>query len=174
MRFPNFTTERLQSLKCEKCGGPVHADDIRQVALVVAAKSVDMAIQISITCPACGSAVKLKFGRQEIRWREQIEWLAYLVAFHEWNDGKTSQKPEEPSLQFLKVVTVLDVQPGRSDAPEIGDPIAIITLEHAGEVEQPLMLRLRDVHTLAGLLLRTLAHFNDEKAQRLMEEFYRN
>lgn len=80
----------------------------------------------------------------------------------------------KPIPQFLKVVNVLDVQPGRADAPEVGEPIAIITFEHDGEVEQPLMLRLRDVRSLTGLLLRTLAHFHDEKAQRLMEEFYRN
>jgi hypothetical protein len=49
---------------------------------------------------------------------------------------------------YMRVVNVLEVDAGRADT-ERGEPIAILTIESMGEVEQPMMIRLRDVRTLA-------------------------
>lgn len=66
--------------------------------------------------------------------------------------------------QRLKVMHVLDCTPGfagdpRGSTPEAGyEPITILTLSHRGEIEQPVMLDLRDTKLLLKSLRESLEH----------------
>lgn len=73
---------------------------------------------------------------------------------------------------YLNVVTLLDCTPGRADQPGTGEPIAIITFEHKGEIQPPMMLVERDTKKLAVCLLNVLAHHDEPKAKEIMAKFF--
>jgi hypothetical protein len=72
---------------------------------------------------------------------------------------------------YLKMVTLMDVVPGRADKPD-GEAISIITVEHKGEIERPMLFNLRDTKKLAVMLLAVLGHHGDEKAQKIISEYF--
>jgi hypothetical protein len=83
-----------------------------------------------------------------------------------------NNKPDKPTEMQTKVVNLLDVTPARADAPAPGgEKITIITLEHNGEIEHPMMFNLRDSRKLAIELLKVLAHHGDEKAEKAHQEY---
>src|SRR4051812_3642674 len=79
---------------------------------------------------------------------------------------------DRPIPQYLKVVYLLDVQAGRADVPGTGEQIAILTFGHLAEVEQPVMVNMRDTHRLAVKLLAVLAHHGDETAMTVLQQHY--
>jgi hypothetical protein len=70
----------------------------------------------------------------------------------------------------LKIVTLMDVTPGRADKPD-GEAISIITFSHKGEIEPSMLLNLRDTKKLAITLFAILAHFEESKAKKVMDFF---
>jgi hypothetical protein len=73
---------------------------------------------------------------------------------------------------YLNVMTLLDCTPGRADQPGTGEPISIVTFSHKGEVLPPMLVNVRDTKKLAVCLLSNLAHHGDEKAKRIMAEYF--
>jgi hypothetical protein len=59
---------------------------------------------------------------------------------------------DKPFARRLKVVTILDATPAYADKPEVGEPIAIVSTEHKGEMEEPMLLTMRDVQLLVSKL----------------------
>ena len=82
-----------------------------------------------------------------------------------------SDDQDTPIRQMLKVISVLDVTPGYADVAETGEPIGIVTTAFRKEVEQPMMLSLKDVKKLAVGLMKVLAHHGDDHAGRLIEQY---
>ncbi len=78
-------------------------------------------------------------------------------------------KDEKPIT--LRVVTLLDVQPGRADVAETGEQVSLVTFAWRNEIEQPLLLTLKDTKTLAIGLFEVLSHHGDEKASQLLERY---
>ena len=78
---------------------------------------------------------------------------------------------DEPVEQYLRVVQVLRCAPGYAKKPLQGEPIAIITCSHDGEVEQPLMLRMRDAKFLAYHLLLSLGFHEVELARDIVSSY---
>jgi hypothetical protein len=79
---------------------------------------------------------------------------------------------DKPTAQVLRNVTVLDCQAGHLNTPKTGEPIGIVTLGFMGEVEAPLMLRMKDVQRLAVDLLGVAAHHGDKTAQEIMLKYF--
>lgn len=78
---------------------------------------------------------------------------------------------DKPIPQSLKVVELLDIVPGHAGKPEVGEPIAIVTLSHAGDVET-LMLSLPDVQRFAFDMLSVMAHHGDTFAQGILDQHF--
>jgi len=65
-----------------------------------------------------------------------------------WHDDGDEDDEDRPIRRVLKVVTVLDCTAGHADEAGVGEPIGILTIEHNEEIEQSMMLRLRDMRVL--------------------------
>jgi hypothetical protein len=78
---------------------------------------------------------------------------------------------DEPIAQYLKVVHLLRCAPGFAEEPLKGVPIGIVTVEHDSEVEQPMLLKIRDMRFLCDGLLRALSYHGDEDARNIIEAF---
>lgn len=77
-----------------------------------------------------------------------------------------------PVGQRLRVMHVLQVQPGRAKDPDNGPPIAIVHLEHKDEVEQPLMFEMRDVRRLAIGMLAVVAEYEGGLAEEIVRQHF--
>jgi len=78
--------------------------------------------------------------------------------------------PDDPPIrQRLKAVHLLDVNSGHADVAETGEPIVILSLGHRNEVEQPIMLNLKDAKRLARGILRALSDHGDPVAEDVAE-----
>src|SRR5687767_12840040 len=73
--------------------------------------------------------------------------------------------------QKLKVVEVLECVPGNARTTD-GPPITILTLAYKGEVQQALLVSLRDTKKLVTDLLVALAHHGDAFAKDLLDEHF--
>ena len=82
-----------------------------------------------------------------------------------------SEHHDDPVREMLKVVNVMDVRAGYADRPETGEPIGIVTTAFRREIEQPMLLSLKDVKKLAVGLMAVLAHHGDDHAGRLVEQY---
>lgn len=81
------------------------------------------------------------------------------------------KQPEEQSVgQPLRVITLMDCVPGNRHTPD-GPPIAILTLAHRDQIEQPMMLTIEDVGRLLIKCLECLATHKDGFAQYLIDEY---
>jgi hypothetical protein len=78
---------------------------------------------------------------------------------------------EERVVQRMKSVTLLEFQPGNADFPD-GPPISIMTIEHGGEVEEPLMLSMQDTKTLLAKAVGVLATHGDEFCRYLARTYF--
>lgn len=78
---------------------------------------------------------------------------------------------DEPVGQRMRVVSVMDISPGRAAIPEVGRPIGVLTLGHRDEVEQPLMISIDDVRRLAIGCMRVLAHHGDGGAEQALLKY---
>jgi hypothetical protein len=58
-------------------------------------------------------------------------------------------------------MTVLDAVPGNAD-DENGEPIAIVTMAFLDEIQQPMLLTLRDARLLANRLEHVLEVFEKD------------
>ncbi|HEX8522465.1 MAG TPA: hypothetical protein VF669_09430 [Tepidisphaeraceae bacterium] len=65
--------------------------------------------------------------------------------------------------RHLKVITVLDCVPAYADHIG-GEPISILTIEHGGDIDHPMMLRMQDMKLLAASVIRSLAYHGCEVA----------
>ena len=79
---------------------------------------------------------------------------------------------DKPIPQVLKVMQLMDCTPGHVGDPVNGQEIAILSFAHLDEMEQPLMLDLKDTKNLAVFLLKVLSHHGDQTATRVLEEYY--
>jgi hypothetical protein len=77
---------------------------------------------------------------------------------------------DKPTEQYLKVITFLDMTPGYADTPDTGEKIGILTIEHNGEIEQPMMIRLADVKRLVAKGAMVVAHHGDEETENYLSE----
>ncbi len=176
MNCPDFLVERLRNVNCQKCRKVVHATarDIVHISMIAIAHGTDMRLFIEVACPRCRSRVDLHLERQEVQWTEMIWYFAGLVGTENWNRSHLMERgicPEDRGAS-LKCVSLLHVAPGRADIPGVGEPIAMISMGHDGEVEQPMLLKLRDAKSLAVALLGVLSHFDDDVAARIIEEHF--
>jgi hypothetical protein len=78
---------------------------------------------------------------------------------------------DERIMQRMKSVTVLEFCPGNADSPD-GAPIGILTIEHNGEVEEPLMIQLGDLKTLLHKTVGILATHGDEFCRHLVQQYF--
>jgi hypothetical protein len=81
---------------------------------------------------------------------------------------------EEPIPQRLRVMTVLDIAPGHAKDPDNGPPIGILSLEHKGEIEQPILFFMDDVKRLAVGFLSVMAFHDDAVAKEIMRQHFPN
>ncbi len=72
----------------------------------------------------------------------------------------------------LRVMTLMDVIPGRADIPKTGEPISIITFSHRGEIEPSILLNVRDTKKMAVCMLAVLAHHEEPKAKEIMAKYF--
>ena len=72
----------------------------------------------------------------------------------------------------MKVMTVIDISPGRVNHPKDGRPIGILLVEYKGEVEQPAMFVLDDVRRMALGFMRVLAHHGSEDAEQALLQYF--
>ena len=79
---------------------------------------------------------------------------------------------DAPVGQRLRVMTVLDVSPGRAKDPVTGEKIGILLLEHKGDLEQAMMFRIDEVKRLAVGFMHVLAHHGDEDAEEIMVKYF--
>lgn len=72
--------------------------------------------------------------------------------------------------QRLKVVSLLNVEMGKTLSTAEVRPIVIVTLGWQGEVEEPLAITLPDAKRMALGMLRAVARFGDEAATAIVEQ----
>jgi hypothetical protein len=85
--------------------------------------------------------------------------------------AEQSGEADDPIPQSLRVVEYIDCVPGRT-AGRTERPIAIITLAHLGELDQPLMLDLCDARRLAEALTAVMTHFGENAATQRDDECF--
>jgi hypothetical protein len=79
-----------------------------------------------------------------------------------------SHNESETVAQYMRVMHVLDCVPGyagdpkKPEPPNGYEPIAILTMSYKNEVEQPIMLSMRDTQKLLTSLHGVLAHHTAE------------
>jgi len=76
---------------------------------------------------------------------------------------------DKPTEQYLKVITFLNMSPGHADTQD-GEPIGILTVEHNGDIEQPMMIRLADIRRLFAATEMVLAHHGDVDSRDFVSE----
>jgi len=72
----------------------------------------------------------------------------------------------------LRQMNLLDCSPGCAGPPSAREPVGIITFEYADEIEQPIMLHIRDVQLMAKRALQVLAHHGDDQAAKIAKEYF--
>jgi hypothetical protein len=80
---------------------------------------------------------------------------------------------DDPIAQQLKVVQVLRCVSGYARQPVDGAPIAIVTLAHNGEVEQPMLLYLDEAEKLAFRLMAVLDYHGNDLAKKIVADHLR-
>jgi len=73
---------------------------------------------------------------------------------------------------MAKEFTFLDCVPAHTDKPSDGDPTIMLTLSHLDEVESPMIVTLNDAKRLVLGLLRSLAYFDDTRADLILDQHF--
>jgi hypothetical protein len=84
---------------------------------------------------------------------------------------EASNSSEELIPTRMKVCNLMDCEPGNADSPQ-GEAVTILHFAHGADIEEPIMIDLRDTENLVVKLLVSLATAGDEFAGYLLDEYF--
>jgi hypothetical protein len=161
MEFPSVVSE-LVGFRCRSCrrNATVDDGDLVEIAVIVAAESERVSLRLTTSCPFCERHHETVVPDDHLGWGEIIDWLRALTKTSPTDQEEHGSTTEETAYR-LKEMTVLDAVPGNAD-DENGEPIAIVTMAFLDEIQQPMLLTLRDARLLANRLEHVLEVFEKD------------
>jgi len=144
--------------------------DVLSAALSCTSGAKNISFDLKVRCPACHGEYAVSTKTPHLVWADLFKWMQQLYATVSQPLPSNEEGPQRPLS--LKEVNLLDVVPGRADAPGVGEQIAIISTECRDEIEQPFMLNMRDSQKLAVELMCILAHHGDETAKQVIAQHF--
>ena len=182
MTLLHFAQMRMNRQRCRHCSARFSLSEYRieMAGFSRARLKPGTVFEVHVRCRLCRHMTTVSFPQPFDR-KAIVAWVMSVAATVETlRDGE-----DEPQGDIMRVVNlmdcapgaaeavnVMDCGPGRADARDTGEPVALVTLEHAGEIDMPMMLRMRDTKRLAVGLLAVLAHHGDETALSALQQHF--